>query len=72
MCWDRIEDWATNKCKFQDSQFVNMLGGLKKKCLTETSNQREIDNFFEMNDIFDKHRNFYLKDVNPELYALRV
>ena len=71
MCWDRIENWVDTKCKFQYPMFHQTLRTLKNKCLLDSHNPREMANFFEMNDIFDNNRNHYLRNINPELYALR-
>lgn len=72
MCWDRIQEWLDTKCRYQDDTFHRRLQGLKNKCFVDTHNTEEVAKFFEMNEIFDIHRNHYLKDINPELYALRA
>ena len=72
MCWDRIEEWIDAKCKYQDKMFHSRIQGLKNKCIVDAYNPEEVAKFFEMNEIFDNHRKHYLKDINPELYALRA
>ena len=70
-CWERIDDWIKNKCEYQLPFFHKRMNAVKNKCLVPVEYTQDLKDFFESNDIFDEHRNFYLSDVNPELYALR-
>jgi len=73
MCWERIEDWIKNKSTYQThTHFQKLMNGLKAKCSTNSYDSGQVSKFFEFNEIFDAHRNHYLKDINPELYALKV
>lgn len=68
-CWDNIEDWIKT-CKYQSSWFYNKMAELKNRCQTEVEYDHNMSRFREFTDIFDTHRNFYLRDVNPELYKI--
>ena len=46
------------------------MNSVKFKCYTDFD--YNLDDFFEVNDLFDRHRNSYLRDVNTELDALRA
>lgn len=71
-CWNKIEEWISKNTKFQDPSFVQKMQVIKTKCLTEVDYQHHLNRYFQMNDIFDNSRSFYLKDVNPELDKLRL
>lgn len=66
-CWDKIQYWIDNKCKFQNDFFKNKMNELKNKCLSDVQYEHNLSRFREFTDIFDTHRKFYLRDVNPEL-----
>lgn len=70
-CWSRIENWM-EKASYQDSSFFKKMQVIKSKCFTEVNYRNQLDRFFLMNDIFDNHRIFYLKEVNSELEKLRI
>jgi MoaA/NifB/PqqE/SkfB family radical SAM enzyme len=70
-CWAKIEEWM-NTATYQDSNFVKKMQIIKNKCLTEVDYRHQLDRYFQMNDIFDNSRSFYLKDVNPELERFRL
>lgn len=70
-CWAKIEEWMSTAV-FQDSSFVKKMQIIKNKCLTDVDYQHQLNRYFQMNDIFDNSRSFYLKDVNPELDKLRL
>jgi organic radical activating enzyme len=69
-CWDKIQHWIDTKCKFQDVWFTSKMKELKNKCMTDTPYEHELARFREFTNIFDKHRQFYLRDVNPELFDI--
>jgi MoaA/NifB/PqqE/SkfB family radical SAM enzyme len=68
-CWNRIADWISG-AKYQPSTFHDSMNSIKFKCHTDFD--YKLNDFFEVNDLFDQHRNSYLRDVNPELDALRA
>lgn len=70
-CWNKIDYWVNNKCKYQGSLFYDKINLIRKICFTEVEYKPTLKKFFEFNDIFDEKRLFFLKDVNPELYKLR-
>lgn len=70
MCWDRIESWYNEKCKYQRLLFKNKLNGIKSKCLEDVDYTANLKKFKLMNGILDTHRNNYLRDCNNELYQL--
>lgn len=69
MCWDRIEEWLNTKCKYQTPAFHNRIQGLKNKCVT-IGDQAQLKTYLEYNTLFDRNRNHWLKDINPELYSI--
>jgi len=69
-CWKRIEEWVKTKCEYQGSLFHSQLETLKNKCFTEVDYQKQLDTFFEFNQLLDKHQKTSLAEVNPELFAL--
>ena len=66
-CWDKIQYWIDNNCKFQNNFFKSKMNELKNKCLSDVQYEHNLYRFREFTDIFDTHRKFYLRDVNPEL-----
>lgn len=70
-CWYEIEEWMT-KTNFQDPSFYSKMQVVKTKCFSEIDYDNQLYRYFQMNDIFDENRGFYLKDVNPELNNLRL
>lgn len=66
-CWDKIQYWIDNNCKFQHKWFFSKMTELKNKCLTDVSHEHVMNRFKGFNEIFDNHRNMFLKDINPEL-----
>ena len=70
-CWDKIEEWMSINGDYQDPSFVKKMQVIKSKCFTEVDYRHQLNRFFQMNDIFDNSRSFYLKDVNPNLDELR-
>ena len=71
-CWYKIEEWMDKNTEFQDPSFFKKMQVIKTKCLTDVDYQHQLTRYFQMNDIFDNSRSFYLKDVNPELDKLRL
>ena len=71
-CWEKIEKWINEKCKYQDEVFHFRMKQAKTKCFAEVDYQENLDRFFEFTEIFDIHRSQNIKDINPELYAFRV
>jgi MoaA/NifB/PqqE/SkfB family radical SAM enzyme len=69
-CWEKIERWINTECKFQDKWFFDKMTELKNKCLTDVPYEHDLARFKNFTEIFDNHRNFYLKDVNPELHDI--
>lgn len=70
-CWEKINDWATNHCKYQDPLFWNRLRTIKAKCLEDTDYTENLVEFSKYTTIFDNHRNVQLADVNPILDSIR-
>ena len=70
-CWTKIEEWIST-ATYQDSNFVKKMQIIKTKCFTDVDYRHQLDRYFQMNDIFDNSRSFYLKDVNPELERFRL
>lgn len=70
MCWERIENWYNEKCRYQGPLFKKKLNGIKNKCLEDVDYSHQIEKYKIMNNILDIHRNHHLSDVNPELYQL--
>jgi MoaA/NifB/PqqE/SkfB family radical SAM enzyme len=68
--WEKIDEWAKNKYVFPTMSFLSGIKQIGNKCNTETDYHENLKKFKEFNDIFDNHRNHYLKDINPELYEL--
>ena len=71
-CWEKIQEWINNSCKYQLPVFHKQLETIKTKCYTEIDYQENLRNYFEFSDIFDKNRNEKLSDVNPELNQFRT
>lgn len=70
MCWNRIESWYNEKCKYQGVMFKKKLNGIRSKCIEDIVYTDQIKKYKLMNDILDRHRNHYLRDCNTELYQL--
>jgi hypothetical protein len=70
-CWNRIESWVKDKCKYQLPLFHSQLETLKNKCFTEIDYKETLTTFFEFNELLDNVQHTKLVDVNPELYLLR-
>ena len=71
-CWYKIEEWMNKNTKFQNPSFFKKMQVIKTKCFTDVDYTNNLARFFQMNDIFDKSRDFYLKNVNIELNNLRL
>lgn len=70
MCWERIEKWYNEKCRYQGPLFKKKLNGIKNKCLEDVDYNHQIEKYKTMNSILDTHRNHHLSYVNPELHEL--
>jgi MoaA/NifB/PqqE/SkfB family radical SAM enzyme len=70
MCWNRIETWYNEKCKYQGVMFKKKINGIKSKCLEDVNYQDQISKYKYMNNILDNHRNHHLANINKELYDL--
>lgn len=70
-CLDKINEWVKTKCKYQDPLFHTRLKTIREKCIEIVDYQDNLKEFFKYTDIFDIHRNHYLKDINPTLAYLR-
>jgi MoaA/NifB/PqqE/SkfB family radical SAM enzyme len=69
-CWDKIQYWMDNNCKFQHQWFFDKMQELKLKCIEDVPYEHNLDRFAKFTEIFDTHRNVSLQDVNPELYKI--
>jgi hypothetical protein len=70
-CWEKIDAWVNNSCKYQGADFYQRLKAIKNSCFEEVDYHQNLVNYFEFTDIFDNHRNELLADINPELDSLR-
>jgi hypothetical protein len=70
--WGKIQEWLNTSCKYQGPLFHSKMKSLQVRCFTETDYTTELAEFYTYNDIFDNHRNHYLRDINPELDSLRA
>jgi sulfatase maturation enzyme AslB (radical SAM superfamily) len=70
-CWNRIETWVKDKCKYQLPIFHSQLEALKNKCFTDIDYKKTLTTFFEFNELLDNVQHIKLVDVNPELYSLK-
>lgn len=70
-CWEKIDNWVKNNCKYQTFFFHDILSAVKTKCYTDVEYKQNLSDFFEFNDIFDIHRNESLMKINPDLANLR-
>jgi len=70
MCWERIEKWYNEKCRYQGPLFKKKLNSIKNKCLEDVDYNHQIEKYKTMNSVLDIHRNHHLSDVNPELHEL--
>jgi organic radical activating enzyme len=69
-CWERIENWVKNHCKYQPNFFYTQLDALKSKCSTEVDPKNNLNKYIEFNDLIDKQQKLTLAEVNPELYEI--
>lgn len=69
-CWEKVDNWVRDNCKYQLPLFHSQLETLKNKCLTEVDYQQNLNSFFEFNLLLDIHQGTSLEEINPELYAL--
>lgn len=71
-CWEKIDKWIRTECRFQNQHpsFHQRIMEVKTKCFEDIPYQEMLFKFKKITDEFDNHRNFYLKDVNPELYEI--
>lgn len=70
-CWEKIDEWIRNSCKYQKADFHQRMKPIKNSCFEEVEYQQSLADYFEFTDIFDKNRNERLADVNPDLDSLR-
>lgn len=70
-CWEKIDSWIANSCKFQKADFYQRIKTVKNSCIEEVDYQQNLKEYFEFTDIFDTHRNENLSNVNPELDRFR-
>lgn len=70
-CWDRIDSWIKNSCKYQTADFYQRIKSIKNSCLEDVDYKENLAKYFEFTDILDMHRNENIADVNPELDNLR-
>jgi hypothetical protein len=69
-CWQKIETWVKESCKYQTELFYQQLETVKNKCYTDVDYSKELASFFEFNSIVDNIQQTSLQTVNPELYSL--
>lgn len=69
-CWQKIETWVKESCKYQTELFYQQLETIKNKCYTDTDYSKELASFFEFNNIVDNIQQTSLQTVNPELHSL--
>lgn len=69
-CWDKIDAWVKTSCHYQPTLFYEQLETIKNKCFTEVDYRKELDTFFEFNQLVDNIQKTDLKTLNPELYSL--
>lgn len=70
-CWEKIDEWMKNSCKYQNADFHQRMKTIKNSCFEEVEYHQSLSDYFEFTDIFDKNRNENLIDINPELDSLR-
>jgi sulfatase maturation enzyme AslB (radical SAM superfamily) len=70
-CLNKIDEWVKNHCRYQGFLFHSRLKTVREKCRESVDYTENLQQFFKYTDIFDNHRNHYLKDVNPNLSKLR-
>lgn len=66
----KIKSWINEKYVFPTPGFTANMQLLENKCNADVDYIENLKKFKEFTDIFDNHRNHYLKDVNPELIEL--
>ena len=69
-CWEKIDNWVKNSCKYQPELFHSQLETLKNKCFSNTDYQKTLNTFFEFNELLDTIQHDKLININPELYSL--
>lgn len=70
-CWEKIDAWINNSCKYQGADFFQRIKPIKNSCFEEVDYRQNLSDYFEFTDIFDSHRNENLSVINPELNSLR-
>jgi hypothetical protein len=71
-CWENINNWIVTSHRYQPLRFYWSIKNIKNACFEETNYQDNLKDYFKFNDIFDRHRNQSLAEINPELNSLRV
>lgn len=71
-CWEKIEKWINERCKYQDKIFHWRMNQIKTKCHQDIDYSNNLRDYFEFTEIFDTHRSESLQDLNPELYQLKA
>ena len=66
-CWEKISDWLSSECQYQNSAFHRHMIAVKKRCIEEVDFLHNLESFFEFTKILDNHRDQSLRSVNPEL-----
>lgn len=69
-CWQKIEQWIKNNCKFQHNRFFSRMKEIENLCHMEYPIDDKPKKFLEFSTIFDENRNQKLEDYNPELYEI--
>ena len=69
-CWERIENWVKNHCKYQKDFFYTQLDALKSKCIIEVDPKDNLKMYVEFNNLVDNRQKLTLAEVNPELAEL--
>lgn len=70
-CWNKIDAWINEKCKYQGQTFHKRMKQVETKCLTDVDYKDHLRDYFEFTDIFDAHRGESIADINPGLAILR-
>ena len=68
-CWSKINEWLVTSL-YQPLSFRDTMNSVEFLCNKEV--EYDLSEFFEVNDLFDQHRNTYLRDLNPELDSFRA
>lgn len=69
-CWDKIDYWVKNHCRYQNDFFQVQLQALKNKCLVEVDYQPILEKFANFTTTVDNCQKLTLAEVNPELAEL--